>query len=155
MTGFHLAQINIGHARAPVDDPLMAPFMARLDEINALADRSPGFVWRLQDDSGNATAIPVTDDPLVIVNLSVWESLEALSDFVYRTAHAPVMARRLDWFERHTAAYLALWWSPAGTLPTVAEGLSRIDHLQRNGPGAQAFTFKRPFAAPASDDAAD
>ena len=108
MTDFHIAQFNIARARAAMDDPLVAGFMARLDEINAVADASPGFVWRLQDDSGNATALSAYDDARIIVNLSVWRSLADLRAFVYRSAHAPVMARRRDWFEPFGGPYMVL-----------------------------------------------
>jgi hypothetical protein len=149
---WHLAQVNIGRLRAPVDDPLIADFVAGLDRINALADGAPGFVWRLQTEDGNATAIrPIDDDELLAINLSVWESVEALAEFVYRTDHAPVMRRRREWFERLGTSYLALWWTPPGTIPTVPDALERIARLDRHGPTPAAFTFKHRFAPP--DDA--
>jgi hypothetical protein len=135
--------------RAPVDDPLIADFVAALDRINALADLAPGCVWRLQTEDGNATAVrPVEDDELLAINLSVWESVEALADFVYRSDHVAVMSRRREWFERFGTSYLALWWIPAGTIPTVPEAMARIAHLDRHGPTPVAFTFKRRFAPP-------
>ncbi len=145
---WHLAQMNVGTARHPMDDPRMAGFTGRLDAVNALADESPGFVWRLQSESGNATDIKLADDPLFIVNLSVWDSAEALFDFVYRTVHATVMAGRRDWFERPGEAYQVLWWVPAGHVPTPEEGLARLERLRREGPSAAAFTFKRKFPPP-------
>ncbi len=148
MTDFHIAQFNIARARAAMDDPLMAGFMARLDEINAVADASPGFVWRLQDDSGNATAQSAYDDARIIVNLSVWRSLADLRAFVYRSAHAPVMARRRDWFEPFGGPYLVLWWIAAGGVPDVAEARARLAGLAAAGPTVDAFTFKQPFPAP-------
>ncbi len=148
MQDWHLAQANIARAVAPMDDPAMADFMANLDPINALADGTPGFVWRLQSGSGNATDIAVTDDPLVILNMSVWESVEALFDYVYRTAHTPVMARRREWFEKPTKPHLVLWWVEAGHRPSVAEALERFDMLAERGPTPDAFTFKQRFAAP-------
>lgn len=147
MTGFHLAQINVARALAPLDDPRLAGFVSRLDDINALADRSPGFVWRLQSDSGNATDIKVSDDPKVIVNMSVWDDLDSLFAYVYRSDHLQVMAQRRQWFEKPASAFMALWWRPAGTLPSIAEGLERIALLDRAGPTPQAFTFKQPFDA--------
>src|SRR5919198_2764622 len=99
MSGFHLAQVNIGRLRAPLDDPSMLGFVSQLDPINAIADRSPGFVWRLQTDEGTATAVRPFEDERLLINMSVWESLEALADFVYRSAHTPVMRRRREWFE--------------------------------------------------------
>ena len=146
---WQLAQVNIGRLRARVDHPLIADFVAGLDRINALADRTPGFVWRLQTEDGNATAIrPDADDELLAINLSVWESIEALADYVYRSEHVTFMRRRKDWFERFTGAYLALWWIPAGTVPTVAEAMDRIASLERHGPTPTAFTFKHPFGPP-------
>ena len=148
MQDWHLAQANIARAVAPMDDPAMADFMAQLDTINALADRSPGFVWRLQSGSGNATDIAVTDDPLVILNMSVWESVDALFDYVYRTAHTPVMARRREWFEKPSKPHLVLWWVEAGHRPSVEEALTRLEMLAERGPTPDAFTFKQRFPAP-------
>lgn len=145
MTGFHLAQINVGRTVAPIDDPQLADFVARLDDINALADRSPGFVWRLQSESGNATDIEVSDDPRFIVNMSVWESLEALFTYVYKSDHLTVMAQRRKWFEKPSSAFMALWWLPAGSRPTIEEGLERVARLDRLGPTSEAFTFKVAF----------
>jgi hypothetical protein len=147
MQRFHLAQINVARALAPLDDPKLAGFVARLDDINALADRSPGFVWRLQSDSGNATDIQVSEDPQFIVNMSVWQDLDALFAYVYRSDHLQVMAQRRQWFEKPAGAFMALWWLPAGTLPSVENGLARIELLERSGPTPQAFTFKQPFDA--------
>ena len=145
---YHLAQINIGRVRAPLDDPIMAGFVARLARINALADGSPGFVWRLQTDAGNATAVRPYDDPTILVNMSVWESLEALSAYVYTSAHRGVMQMRREWFERFDGPYMALWWVPAGHVPSVDEAKERLDHLRAHGPSSLAFTFARPFPTP-------
>lgn len=147
MQRFHLAQINVARALAPLDDPQLAGFVARLDDINALADRSAGFVWRLQSDSGNATDIQVSDDPQFIVNMSVWQDLDSLFAYVYRSDHLQVMARRRQWFEKPAGAFMALWWLPAGDLPSVEDGLARIALLDRRGPTSEAFTFKQPFDA--------
>jgi len=155
---WHLAQLNIGRLRAPTDDPSLAEFMAGLDPINALADATPGFVWRLQTEDGNATAIrPYEGDELMAVNLSVWESMEALADYVYRSDHTAFLRRRSQWFERLGEAYLVLWWIPAGTIPTVDEALARLERLRTSGPTPEAFTFRQPFPHPggpviASDD---
>ncbi len=148
MQDWQLAQANIARAVAPIDDPAMAEFMALLDSVNALAESSPGFVWRLKSDGGNATDIPVTDDPLEILNLSVWESADALFDFVYRTRHTPVMARRREWFEKPARPHMVLWWVEAGHRPTVAEAIARLDQLAESGPTPDAFTFKQRFPAP-------
>ena len=153
MTDHHLAQINIGRALAPLDHPLLSGFMSRLDEINALADASPGFVWRLQSESGNATDIQAFADPRMLINLSVWESLESLFQFVYRSGHTAVMAQRREWFEQSASPYMALWWVPAGHLPSVEEALGRLDDLERHGPTPEAFTFKQHFAAPSDRSA--
>jgi hypothetical protein len=143
---FHIAQINVARAVAPLDGPQLTEFMALLDPVNALADSSPGFVWRLQTDGGNATDLRVYDDDRVIVNMSVWESIEALWDFVYRSGHLDVMRRRREWFERFDAAWLALWWLPAGTVPSLDDGLARLAALEADGPTPFAFTFKQRFA---------
>jgi hypothetical protein len=145
VTEFHIAQVNVGRLLAPVDAPATAEFVAALDPVNALADVAPGFVWRLQTEDGNATAIKIDNDPLYIVNMSVWVSIEALADFVYRSAHTGVMRRRRDWFERASEAYLALWWIPAGHVPTVDEATDRLQHLRVHGPTVTAFTFRKPF----------
>jgi hypothetical protein len=145
---WHLAQINIGRLRAPIDDPLIAEFRDALDEINALAERSPGFVWRLQTDEGNATALHPTGEELVIPNMSVWESTDALADFVFRSDHTAYLRRRFEWFERYGSAYVALWWVPSGNIPTLEEGLERLSILERNGPTQDAFSFARRFASP-------
>jgi len=143
-----LAQINIGRLIAPQGDPRLQPFFDALDRINALADESPGFVWRLQDDDGNAMGISYSSDPLLNVNMSVWESADALFDFVYRSAHTSVMAKRRDYFQRFDGHYQALWWVPAGTLPSVNDGLSRLWLLDQTGPSPQAFTFKTCYPQP-------
>jgi hypothetical protein len=148
VTDWHLAQINVGRLVAPPGDPRVAPFFNALDRINAIADESPGFVWRLQDESGNATSIQPTADPLFAVNMSVWADADALFAFVYRSAHAPEMARRREYFDRFDGSYQALWWVPAGHMPSVDEGLARLWRLDRYGPTENAFTFKTQFAAP-------
>ena len=145
---WHLAQINIGRLTAPQGDPRVQPFFDALDRVNAIADAAPGFVWRLQDDSGNAMGISYSPDPLLAVNMSVWRDADSLFEFVYRSAHTPVMARRRDYFQRFDGAFQALWWVPAGHVPTVSEGLSRLWLLDRFGPCPQAFTFKARFPAP-------
>ena len=149
-TRFQLAQVNIGRIRAPLDDPLLAGFVARLDDINALADASPGFIWRLQTDAGDATSLRPYDDERILVNLSVWATPEALREFVYRSAHAGVMRQRRSWFERFDGMYYALWWVPDGHLPTVVEAKDRLEHLRSHGESAQAFTFAKLFPAPDS-----
>src|ERR1044072_2315112 len=125
---WHLAQLNIGRLRAPLGDPATADFMDNLDPINALAEATPGFVWRLQTDEGNATAIKAFPaDDLMILNMSVWEQIDALGGFGYRPAHTPFLRRRGEWFERLREVYLVLWWIPAGTVPTIDEALGPLD----------------------------
>jgi hypothetical protein len=143
---FHLAQINIGRARGPVDGPMLADFMALLDPVNELADSSPGFVWRMQTEEGNNTALRPYDDDRIIVNMSTWESIDALWSFVYGGFHLEVMRRRREWFERFESTYLGLWWVPAGTLPTVDDAKLRLASLDAHGPTPYAFTFKQRFS---------
>ena len=142
----HLAQINVARLRAPLEAPETAGFVAALAPVNARADAAPGFVWRLQTEAGDATAIEVSDDPLVIVNLTVWESIEALEAFAYREqSHLAVLRRRREWFESHAAPHTALWWVPAGETPSLEDALERLDELRAYGPSPRAFTFKDRF----------
>ena len=146
MAAHHLAQLNIARLRAPLDSPQLSGFVDALEPVNAMADAAPGFVWRLQTDDGDATAIRAFDDDMMLVNMSVWESIEALQEFVYRNAgHRDVLRRRNEFFDRPDI-YLVLWWIPAGTIPTVDEAKERLELLQRDGPTARAFTFRTAFA---------
>jgi hypothetical protein len=138
----HVAQLNIGRAAAPLDSEQLRDFMENLEPINALADAAPGFVWRLQTEDGNATAIKAWDDPLMILNMSVWASVEALADFVYRSDHVAFLRRRREFFEVPTEAIQVLWWVEEGHLPTIPEALARLEHLRAHGPTDHAFTFK-------------
>ncbi|MEU4421406.1 DUF3291 domain-containing protein [Actinoplanes sp. NPDC024001] len=148
MTGFHLAQINFARLRAPLDDPSMAEFVEGLALMNALADRSPGFVWRMVGDGGDGT-IAAPADPLEIYTLSVWESVEHLRAYAYQSEHLDYLRRRREWFEPHsTRTPLVLWWVPAGHLPGFAEGAARLELLAAEGPGPEAFTFRQSFPAP-------
>jgi hypothetical protein len=135
---------------APADDPIMADFMAQLDEVNGLADESEGFVWRLQTEEGDATALRPFDDDQILVNMSVWESIESLHQFAYRTHHVDVYKERRKWFEPHLGVYQVMWWVPAGHIPTVEEAKARLASLEQNGPTVQAFTFSKRFPAPDS-----
>ena len=144
----HLAQLNVARLRAPIDSPILADFVAALDPVNELADSSPGFVWRLQTESGDATGVRIADDESLIVNLTVWESLDALAAFAYRSDHVEVMRRKRTWFEPMAEAHLVLWWVPVGHLPDVGEAEVRLEELRRHGPSARGFTFRAPFAAP-------
>ena len=146
MSTHHLAQLNIARLLAPLDSPQLADFVANLDRINALAEASPGFVWRLQTEDGDATSIDYFGNDQ-IVNLSVWESMEALHHYVYGTAHTEIMRRRKAWFHKLGEAHMALWWIPAGHVPTVEEAAARLNTLRELGPTAEAFTFKHAFPA--------
>ena len=145
---FHLAQINVSKMIAPLSDPLMAGFVEQLPVLNALADDAPGFVWRLQGTHGDATGLrsPLGDD--ILVNVSVWTSLETMKDYAYKTAHLTVMRDRKSWFARLAEEHLALWWIPAGHLPTLDEAVCRLQILREQGETAEAFTFRKPFPAP-------
>ena len=145
---YHLAQINIARMNAPLADDRMAGFVAQLDRINQLADESPGFVWRLQTDEGDATSLRVFDDPMLLVNLSLWESFAALKAYVYSSEHRNLLRDRQRWFGRLPGAHLALWWLPAGTVPSVDDAKARLSLINRGGPGPQAFTFSRAYPAP-------
>lgn len=140
-----LAQLNVGRLVAPTESPLVAEFMEALDPINELADHSPGFVWRFQTDDGNATAERPFDDDTILVNFSTWESIDALSEYVFRTAHAEFLRRRREWFTRLDDVAVVLWWVPAGHRPSTAEAIERLDHVRRHGPTPHAFTFRRRF----------
>jgi heme-degrading monooxygenase HmoA len=153
-----VAQVNIGRLVAPLDSPQLADFAAALDPVNAVADGAPGFVWRLQTEDGNATVLRVFEDDAegadggILINMSVWESVEALAAFVYGEAHRAVLRRRREWFEQLKDAYTALWWVPRGHIPTVREAEDRVKHLRAHGPTPHAFTFKERFPAPGSAD---
>ena len=144
----HLAQVNIAQMRSPLDSPVMAGFVARLDELNALADGSPGFVWRFQNENGNATYTRPYDDDRILFNLSVWDSHDSLKNYVYRSAHGEMLRQRAQWFEQMQEAWLALWWVPPGHIPTIEEAKTRLDHLRAHGESSQAFTFRRVFPPP-------
>jgi hypothetical protein len=151
---FCLAQVNIARMRAPLDDPLLAGFVARLEEINALADSMPGFVWRLQTDGGDATALRPYADDRILFNLSVWKTPEQLRDFVYRSMHVDVMRQRKSWFERFDGMYYALWWVPADHIPSIEEAKERLEYVRTHGETAYSFSFTRLFPPPGSADPA-
>jgi hypothetical protein len=158
-TRFHLAQVNIARIAAPLDSAQMSGFMSQLDTLNALADASPGFVWRYQDTHGNATSLrPYPEDDRIILNMSVWETLEALTAYVYHSAHAAPMRRRREWFLPFDGPYQALWWIPAvkrglTAPPTVEDARQRLAHLRAHGPTPTAFTFRRFFAPDGAETA--
>jgi len=147
MSNYQLAQINIASLKAPLDSPELKDFVDNLDRINALAESSEGFIWRLKGDGNDATSLrPLGDN--VIVNMSVWRDVAALKNYVYSTPHTAIMKRRREWFTRMGEAYLVLWWVKAGHVPTVAEAVARLEHLRKHGPSPEAFTFGDAYAAP-------
>lgn len=134
--------------KAPLQDPIMAEFAAALDEVNLTADKSPGFVWRLQTSSGNATDIRAYSDSKMLVNLSVWQSLESLKAYVYQSLHGEFFIKRRKWFERYQGEHFCMWWVPAGYLPTVEEGKAKLEYLALYGDSPESFTFVKPYLAP-------
>jgi len=148
MADWQLAQFNIARLVAPFGDSRVQEFFDALDAVNSLAEASPGFVWRLKDEAGNATDIQATVDPRMIINMSVWQDADTLFEFVYKSAHTPVMARRREWFDRSASSYQVLWWVAHGHEPSVDEGFARLWHLDHFGPTPHAFTFKARFPRP-------
>ena len=147
MSGYELAQMNVALMKEPLESPSMADFVANLDRINALAESSPGFVWRLKSDDGNATAFrPLGEETLV--NVSVWKDVASLNKYVYQSAHVEIMRRRKEWFERMREAWVVLWWVPKGHRPAIAEAIAKLELLRAKGPTTEAFTFKRAFLPP-------
>lgn len=144
---YHLAQINIALAVDDMDSPVMQGFVSRLDEINGLAEQSDGFIWRLKDDNGgnDATNIQAFENPRILVNISVWRDLPSLQQFVYKSVHVELIRDRSEWFHKIKEMHQALWWVPAGHVPTVEEAKTRLEHLREHGPSQQAFTFAKPF----------
>lgn len=145
MSKYELAQINIAHGRDAIDSDTMKGFVDRLEEINAVAEASAGFVWRLQTEEGDATAIQAFDDPLILINISVWTDVDSLKAFVYRSNHVELLQDRDAWFSKTVEAHQALWWIPAGHMPTVEESREKLELLQKMGPSQAAFTFSTPF----------
>lgn len=141
----HIAQINIARMLAPLDTPVMADFVANLDRINALAETGPGFVWRLKGDGNDATSLRPYNDNQIIVNMSIWESIEALHQYTYYSGHVEIFRRKKEWFEKMSSPALVMWWIPAGHIPTVSEGKAKLDYLGKHGPTPLAFTFKQQF----------
>ncbi len=147
MSNYQLAQLNIAALKAPLDSPELKDFVDNLDRINALAEGSAGFVWRLKGDGNDATSLRPLGEQ-IIVNMSVWRDVAALRDYVYRSGHVEIMRRRREWFTRMAEAYMVLWWVPAGHEPTIAEAVERLTLLREQGPTARAFTFGEAFSAP-------
>ena len=151
MTEYHLAQINIAQARDAMDSEAMKGFVDRLDEINSLADKTSGFVWRLQTEEGDATSIQAFDDPMLLVNMSVWENIESLKSYVYKSIHVELVRDRDAWFSKMLQAHQALWWIPVGHIPTVEEGKEKLQYIEENGSTEDAFTFAKSFDAPSDE----
>lgn len=148
MPEYHIAQLNIGRLLAPLGSPQTVDFEAALDPINALADAAPGFVWRLQDDEGNATSFRPFPDDTLLINMSVWETIDALEEYVYRSNHLAVLRRRREWFEKLEEHHMVLWWVRAGHIPDLTEAGERLEQLRELGPTPEAFTFRHQFSAP-------
>jgi hypothetical protein len=152
MSKYQLAQLNVAALKAPLDSPELKDFVDNLDRINALADGSPGFVWRLTGDGNDATSLRPLGES-VIVNMSTWRDVTSLSDYVYKSAHVEIMRRRREWFARMGSMHMALWWVPQGHQPTVAEAVARLEHLRQHGPSPEAFTFGEAYSAPDAEQA--
>ena len=148
MSHYELAQLNIGQVKGPMDSPVMADFAASLDRINALAEQTPGFIWRLQTEDGDATSIRPFEDERMLVNMSVWRDVESLNKYVYSSEHVELMRRRREWFERMPEAFLVLWWVRKGHRPSVVEAIAKLELLRANGASLDAFTFRHAFPAP-------
>jgi len=145
---YQLAQVNTAQAKAEMNTDTMQGFMSRLDEINAIADKADGFVWRLQSDNGDATSIRVFDDPLLLVNMSVWEDIDSLKNYVYKSLHVELIRDREAWFNKMGAMHQALWWIPAGHIPGTQEAKDKLELLRKIGPSQDAFTFGKAFQKP-------
>lgn len=153
MTAYHLAQLNLGLFRAPLDSSEMAEFAAALDPINAIAETSPGFVWRLKDDDGGSSSyvdVPGAADPLWAPNMSVWEDLDSLKHFMYKSGHASYLRRRAEWFQKPDRPINVLWWIPAGEVPTLEDAVKRLEYLTDHGPSENGWPLTKPFPPPSS-----
>jgi hypothetical protein len=149
MSRYQIAQINIARMKGVnIDDPIMKEFVGNLDNINGIAESSEGFVWRLKDENNNATYLNPFNDEQVIINISVWENIEALENFMYRTFHSDFLKRRKEWFQTYGKAHVAMWWTPSGQFPTQEEAIEKLEDLQKNGPTEKVFDFKKKFSAP-------
>ncbi len=149
MSKYQLAEINIARMKGVnINDPVMKEFVDNLDKVNAIAENSEGFVWRLKDENNNATNFNPYDDEKVIINISVWESIESLEIFMYKTLHSDFLKRRKEWFHKFGEAYFAMWWVPEGQFPTIQEAVYKLDYLQKNGASEFVFDFKNKFMFP-------
>jgi len=152
MNQYHLAEINIAKMKGvDINDPIMKEFVDNLDLVNTLAEKSEGFVWRLKDESSNATNLNPYNDEQIIVNVSVWENIETLEGYMYKTFHSEFLKRRKEWFLKFGKAHTAMWWIPAGQIPTLEEAVEKLDHLQQNGPSQLVFDLRNKFPAPTEE----
>ena len=143
---YQLAQINIAKMKGvDIDDPIMKEFVENIGYVNQLADNSRGFVWRLKDENDHATALNPLNDVQTIINLSVWEDIDSLQHYTYKTFHSYFLKRRKDWFHQYGKSHYALWWIKKGAYPEIGEALKRLQYLQNNGASAYAFTFQQTF----------
>jgi len=148
---YQLAQINVARmVGVNIEDPIMKEFVTNLDRINDLAEHSPGFIWRLKDESNNASSFNPFNDEQVIINISVWKDIESLENFTYKTFHTHFLKRRKEWFHKYGKAYFALWWVEEGNYPSIEESIERLEHLQRKGATEKAFDFRNTFTRPSS-----
>lgn len=152
MNQYHLAEINIAKMKGvDINDPIMKEFVDNLDLVNTVAEKSEGFVWRLKDESSNATNLNPYNDEQIIVNVSVWENIETLEGYMYKTFHSEFLKRRKEWFLKFGKAHTAMWWIPAGQIPTLEEAVEKLDHLQQNGPSQSVFDLRNKFPAPTEE----
>ncbi|GAA0397042.1 DUF3291 domain-containing protein [Cocleimonas flava] len=145
---YHIAQINIAQAKADKDSEIMSGFISRLDEIHTLADNAPGFIWRLETEDGDDGSVSVFNDPLLLINMSVWRDIDSLRAFVYKSIHIELLQDRDAWFDKMGEIHQTLWWVPAGHIPTIQEGKDKLDQIREFGPTAEAFTFGKKFPSP-------
>jgi len=149
MKDYQLAEINVARMKGVnIDDPIMQEFVDNLDRVNELAENSEGFVWRLQDDNNDATSFNPYNDEQIIINVSVWDSIETLQSFVFKTFHSDFLKRRKEWFHTYGKVHTAMWWIPAGQFPTVEDAVKKLDDLQKNGPSQEVFNFRNKFSKP-------
>lgn len=150
MSRYHLAQLNIANAVASMDSPEMAGFVARLDEIHELSDNADGFIWRWESGSVDSSVVDIFGDPRLLVNLSLWESVESLKHFVYKTVHVELIRDREAWFDKMPEMHQVVWWVPEGHIPSVTEAKQKLDTLRADGPSEAGFSMARPYPMPSN-----
>jgi hypothetical protein len=149
MNSYQIAQINIARMKGvDINDPLMKEFVDNLDIVNAIAEKSEGFIWRLKEENNNATSLNPYNDEQIIINISVWESIETLEKFMYHTFHSDFLKRRKEWFQSFGSAHTAMWWIPCGQFPSMQTAVDKLDHLQKNGASEFVFDFRNKFPTP-------